>query len=47
MLAQQQFANSYTKYHENLTYNLANSTKSQKDVVSIQRILLAYFIKNT
>jgi len=36
MLTQQLFANSYTKYHENLTYNLANNTKSQMDVVSIQ-----------
>jgi hypothetical protein len=47
MLAQQLFANSYTKYHENLTDNLANNTKLQMDVVSIQGILLAYFIKNT
>lgn len=45
-LAQQLFANSYTKYHEYLTYNLANNTKSQLDVVSIQGILLAY-LKNT
>jgi len=45
MLAQQLFAKSYTKYHENLTYNLANNTKSQIDVVSLQGILLAYFTK--
>jgi len=46
MLAQQLFANSYTKYHENLTYNLANNIKSQMDVASIQGILLAYLKKH-
>jgi hypothetical protein len=46
MLTQQLFANSYTKYHENLTYNLANNTKSQMDVVSIQGTFLFSYNKH-